>query len=51
LDYTPWVHKKLNKEGKLMGYNDLPPCTFGVPIIDWINRADVRQSLHIPDKV
>ncbi len=34
-----------------MGYNDLPPCTFGVPIIDWINRADVRQSLHIPDKV
>lgn len=26
---------------------DLPPCTFGQPIIDYLNRADVKTLMHI----
>lgn len=28
--------------------NELPPCTFGNPIMDYLNRDDVRAALHIP---
>jgi hypothetical protein len=46
-DYTPWAYK--NTESKLL--KDLPPCTFGVPIIDYFNDPTVRHLLHIPDSV
>ena len=29
----------------------LPPCTFGNPIMDYFNRADVRTALHIPSDI
>lgn len=46
-DYTPWAFPKLDK--KHLG--ELPPCTFGEPIIEYLNRADVRSLLHIPTDV
>lgn len=47
-DYTPWAYnKKLLKED----VNPLGYCTFGLPMIDYINREDVRHLLHIPDEV
>lgn len=51
MDYTPWAHKKSSKLSKYLGDSSLPPCTFGLPVIDWINRKDVRKNLHIPDFV
>lgn len=26
----------------------LPSCTFGNPILDYLNRADVREALNVP---
>ena len=26
----------------------LPPCTFGDPIIDYLNDPKVKKALHIP---
>jgi len=46
-DYTPWIYTSEGKH-KLTG---LPPCTFGQPIIDYLNTQEVRQKLHIPDHV
>ncbi len=46
-DYTPWAFPKLSKKH----LQDLPPCTFGDPIIEYLNRADVRSLLHIPTTV
>jgi len=37
------------KTKKYLG--DLPPCTYVLPVIDWINRKDVREALHVPDLV
>jgi hypothetical protein len=42
MDYTPWLKNSLG---------ELPPCTFGVPLIEWANDATVREQLHIPDYV
>lgn len=42
--YTPWLYK-----GKL-GKN-LPVHRLYTPYSDWINRADVRQLLNIPEEV
>mmetsp|Transcript_9442 Transcript_9442/g.7211 ORF Transcript_9442/g.7211 Transcript_9442/m.7211 type:complete len:408 (-) Transcript_9442:33-1256(-) len=51
-DYTPWLFQTEafvdEEEKRLM---DLPPCTFGGPIIDYLNSAAVREALHIPDDV
>lgn len=41
-DYTPWVKHRGTPS------NELPPCTFGNPIMDYLNRDDVRHALHIP---
>jgi len=27
---------------------DLPPCTFGAPIIEYLSNDDVMDALHIP---
>ena len=37
-DYTPWIKKK-RSDGNL---KELPPCTFGTPIIEYLNRQDVK---------
>lgn len=30
---------------------EVPPCIFGAPVIEYLNREDVRQALNIPNKV
>lgn len=49
-DYTPFLYKGKSNSGKkhLM---DLPPCTFGNPIISYLNSAEVRTKMHIPANV
>lgn len=48
-DYTPWLYDNKHKDGKRL--RELPPCTFGEPIIEYLNSATVRSLLHIPDTV
>lgn len=48
-DYTPWYYN--NPKSKLLRDDPLPPCIFGVPIIDYLNNHTVRQLLHVPDYV
>jgi carboxypeptidase C (cathepsin A) len=48
-DYTPWIHG-----GKMRGgaqSNELPPCTFGSTLLDYMNSDAVREAMHIPDYV
>ena len=47
-DYTPWLWKHPNTKQRLM---ELPPCTWGQPLIDYLGRTDVRDALHIPSTV
>jgi len=47
-DYTPFLAKKKPESHRL---SMLPPCTFGVPITDYFNRADVKAALHIPSDI
>jgi len=49
-DYTSWAtHKLLRKNNETHRVKNLPPCTFGQPIIDYLNSADVREALHIAE--
>lgn len=43
-DYTPWHYHAARKNA----VGELPPCTFGEPIIKYLNTDDVRTALHIP---
>jgi cathepsin A (carboxypeptidase C) len=45
-DYTPWLFKN-QKDDSL----SLPDCTFGQPILDYLNNVTVKQQLHIPEYV
>ena len=47
MDYSKFEREGLKNHKKL---RDLPPCTFGKPIIEYFNRADVRKDLHISEK-
>jgi len=47
-DYLPWRKNKNVKNGNL---KELPPCTFGTPIIEYLNRQDVMKALNIPDNI
>ena len=47
-DYTPFLFNKHNTEKRL---KNLPPCTFGNPIIAYLNSPSVRKLLHIPDHI
>jgi hypothetical protein len=47
-DYTPFLYKGKSDKKHL---KDLPPCTFGNPIITYLNSAAVRSALHIPANV
>jgi len=49
-DYTPWLFKH-TKNGEQHRLRGLPPCTFGNPIIDYLNQADVRAKLHVPTDI
>jgi len=43
-NYTPFLPKS-NRA------NMLPSCTFGNPILDYFNRADVREAFNIPSNI
>lgn len=45
-DYTPFLFERKEELGtkRLM---ELPPCTFGQPIIDYLNSDEVMEALHI----
>jgi len=43
-DYTPWVKKSYQT-------NELPPCTWGNPLIEYLNSDEVRTNLHIPSSI
>ena len=49
-DYTPWL-KNLPKTRNPKQLNDLPPCTWGTGLLDWMNSDEVRKAMHIPDYV
>lgn len=46
-DYTPWAFPHLKDKEPLGGDDALPPCTFGTPLMNYFDRADVRTALHI----
>lgn len=48
-DYTPWLFKTEAQEEHRL--TELPPCTFGIPIVDYFNDPTVRTLLHIPNTV
>lgn len=31
--------------------NELPPCTFGSSLLNYMNKQEVREAMHIPDYV
>ena len=49
-DYTPWSFRK-NPNMTSDSLNELPPCTFGQPLIDYLNSQSVKDSLHIPAEI
>lgn len=49
--YTPWLHPKADPEENDDVADSLPPCLYGVPVVNYMNRADVREALHIPDEL
>jgi hypothetical protein len=44
-DYTPWLKRPL-KQKHLK--SSLPPCTWGTPLQEWMNKWEVRSQLNIP---
>ena len=61
-EYTPWLYKKDFKKAPKYLLRDNPhpgppppnplgTCEFGIPYIDWLNSATVREALHIPQSV
>ena len=51
-EYTPWLQREVAKD--FQGHpilKELPPCTWGSGLLDWMNLSDTRQALHIPDNV
>ena len=46
LDYAPWLFSQNPKMQHVL--KELPPCTFGEPIIEYLNKQQVRKALHIP---
>jgi hypothetical protein len=56
-DYTPWAFSNRAKRGLVRSTADevegadLGPCTFGIPLMDFLDDPEVRNQLHIPEKV
>mmetsp|Transcript_4889 Transcript_4889/g.5965 ORF Transcript_4889/g.5965 Transcript_4889/m.5965 type:complete len:471 (-) Transcript_4889:188-1600(-) len=46
-DYTPWIRQ--GRKGTDL--NELPPCTFGSALLDYMNSDAVREAMHIPEYV
>ena len=47
--YTPWVKPNMTEGSKIL--TELPPCTWGTGLLNWMNLADTRKAMHIPDYV
>jgi serine carboxypeptidase-like clade 2 len=53
-DYTPWAFPKFKNKsgfGPETVVKETPPCVYGGPLTDYLNRGDVKQALHIPDSI
>ena len=54
-DYTPWLFRGLANKDKAHGPKNvvggLPPCVYGQPLTEYLNRNDVRDALHIPEEI
>ena len=55
MDLTPWI---FDGEGQRPTNSDLlelstfaPPCIYGKPLVEYLNRNDFRHALKIPDDV
>ena len=48
-DYTPWARYRQRRAAKNGGVGEVPPCVYGDPLLAWMNQADVRKAMHIPD--
>jgi carboxypeptidase C (cathepsin A) len=48
-DYTPWTKGPMRSNPKVL--KELPPCTFGSELLDYMNSAEVRTAMHIPEYV
>jgi len=47
MEYTPWLFRHQTADDKHL--QSLPPCTFGVPLLEYFNSETVRTALHIDD--
>lgn len=45
MDYSPWFFKRNQRNRPMVreSLNELPPCTFGEPLIAWANDKTVRE--------
>ena len=48
-EYTPWTSHKSTHGAKAL--KELPPCTFGTGLLDYMNSDSVRTAMHIPSYV
>jgi len=50
-DYTPWASRPASSKKEGHRLQELPPCTFGNPLLDYLNLIEVRENLHIPQNI
>lgn len=43
-DYTPFLFKRRNQAKRL---REIPPCVYAAPVLEYLNKKDVREALHI----
>ena len=48
-DYTPWLRRPVRENEEIL--RELPPCTYGSGLLDYLNLDVVRQALHVPNDV
>ena len=48
-DYTPWLKRPVREGEEIL--RELPPCTYGSGLLDYLNLDVVRQALHVPNDV
>jgi hypothetical protein len=48
-EYTPWLRRPTRSGDDIL--RDLPPCTYGSGLLNYLNLDVVRQALHVPDSV
>ena len=47
--YTPWLKRPVRGGEEIL--RELPPCTYGSGLLDYLNLDVVRQALHVPNDV